>query len=69
MGLPLQAEAFLERLSVTGSARVIEIVKKNADFIGNKVLADEIVYDKDLHGAKQWDINGEQTAIGVEKIS
>ena len=30
---------------------------------------DEIVYDKDLHGAKQWDINGEQTAIGVEKIS
>ncbi|MBQ9512840.1 MAG: isoleucine--tRNA ligase, partial [Lachnospiraceae bacterium] len=56
------------RLSVTGSAKVIDVVKKNADYIGTKVLADEILYDKDVKGAKDWDINGEKTRIGVEKV-
>ena len=56
------------RLSVTGNAKVIAVVRKNADFIGTKVLADEILYDKDVKGAKEWDINGEKTMIGVEKI-
>ncbi|MBR5970374.1 MAG: isoleucine--tRNA ligase [Lachnospiraceae bacterium] len=56
------------RLSVTGAERVIEVLKKNADFIGNKVLADEILYDRDVPGAKEWDINGEKAKIGVEKI-
>ena len=56
------------RLSVTGNARVAEVVKRNAAFIGGKVLADEIVYDRDAGSAKQWDINGEKTVIGVEKL-
>ena len=56
------------RLSVTGNTRVEEVVKRNAAFIGGKVLADEIVYDRDAGSAKQWDINGEKTVIGVEKL-
>ena len=56
------------RLSVTGSARIIEVVKEKADFIGTKVLADEILYDRDVPGAKEWNINGETAKIGVQKI-
>ena len=54
------------RLSVTGSEKVKAVVKANADFIGTKVLADEIIYDKDLDGAKEWDINGEKAKIGIQ---
>ena len=44
------------------------MVKEKADFIGTKVLADEILYDKDVPGAKEWNINGETAKIGVQKI-
>ena len=56
------------RLSVSGSKKVEDVVRKCEEAIGTKVLADNILYDKDLPGAKEWDINGEKVRIGVEKI-
>ena len=55
------------RLSVTGSSKVMNVVKAKTDFIGTKVLADEIVYDKDFGNAREWDINGEKARIGIER--
>lgn len=54
-------------VSVQGNERIADIVKKNAESIQTKVLADEIVYDRAVTNAKEWSINGENVTIGVEK--
>ncbi len=56
------------KVSVTGNDKIADVVKANADAISTKVLANEIVYDSEVTGAKNWDINGESVTIGVEKI-
>jgi len=54
-------------VSVTGNEKIAEIVKKNVSAISEKVLADEIVYEEALAGAKAWKVNGEEVRIGVQK--
>ncbi len=56
------------RVSLQGNERIAEIVRGNADSISAKVLADEIAYEKSISGQKEWNINGENVAIGVEKL-
>ena len=55
-------------VSLQGNDRIADIVKKNADSIQTKVLADELVYDRAVANAKEWNINGENVTIGVEKM-
>ncbi len=55
------------RVSVTGNDKIIEVVRNNASAISEKVLADEMLYDEALAGAKVWKVNGEQVEIGVQK--
>ena len=57
------------KVSVTGSEKVKEAVRKNESAVSTKVLAQSIVYDSDLTSAKEWDINGEKSMIGVEKVN
>ena len=47
--------------------KLAEILKKHADEIKGTVLADEIVIGQTSGVAKEWDINGERTMLGVEK--
>ncbi|MCR4586263.1 MAG: isoleucine--tRNA ligase, partial [Lachnospiraceae bacterium] len=54
--------------SLTGNEKLAEVVKKNADSISTKVLADEILYNEDVPGAKEMNINGEMVNIGVKKV-
>ncbi len=54
-------------VSVQGNEKIGSVVKKNTESIQTKVLADDIVYDKSLKNAKEWNINGEIVTIGVEK--
>jgi len=54
-------------VSFCGNEKIAEIVKKNAENICTKVLADEIVYEGTVANAKEWNINGENVTIGVEK--
>ncbi len=54
-------------VSLQGNDRIAEIVRKNTENIQTKVLAEEIVYDRAVTGAKEWNINGEKVTIGVEK--
>ncbi len=56
------------RVSVSGNGRIAQIVQKNADAVSGKVLADAIVTDVLLGVSKEWNVNGEQVTIGVEKI-
>ena len=54
-------------VAMQGNAKLEEIVKKNESSIAAKVLADEILYDKEAADAKEWSINGETVKIGVQK--
>ncbi len=51
---------------VSGNDKIAEIVKKNEDTIGSKVLADAFVYAEGGI-SKAWNVNGEDVTLGVEK--
>ena len=55
------------KVFINGNDRVADVVKKNENAISVKVLADEIVYGADCDGAKNWNVNGEDVTIGVQK--
>lgn len=54
-------------LSQTGNERIAEIIKKNEAVIKNDTLADEIVYNNVDGYTKEWNLNGENTSLGVSK--
>ena len=54
-------------LSQTGNERIAEIIKKNEAAIKNDTLADEIVYNNVEGYTKDWNLNGENTSLGVSK--
>ncbi len=55
------------KVYISGNDRVADVVKKNEKAISVKVLADEIVYGASCDGAKEWNVNGEDVTIGVQK--
>lgn len=55
------------KVYINGNDRIAEVVKKNETAISVKVLADEIVYGADCDGTKEWNVNGEDVTIGVQK--
>lgn len=54
-------------LSQTGNERIAEIIRKNEAVIKNDTLADEIVYNNVEGYTKDWNLNGENTSLGVSK--
>ena len=54
------------KVYISGNDKVVGIVQKNEQAIGEKVLADEFVYAEGGI-AKEWNVNGENVTIGVEK--
>ena len=56
------------RVSSEGSAKIADIITKNADTIKSETLADEIDTSKTDGHTKEWNINGEAVTLGVEKL-
>ncbi len=56
------------RLAFSGNASVAAIANRNADEIKEDTLAVEILTDSVLSNSKEWNINGENVTISVEKI-
>jgi len=54
-------------LSQTGNERIADIIRKNERVIKNDTLADEIVYNNVEGYTKDWNLNGENTSLGVSK--
>jgi isoleucyl-tRNA synthetase len=57
-----------------GNDNIADIVQKNQEAIAEKVLADKVVYQKEIEHMseeakvyKEWNINGENVTIGVRK--
>ncbi len=56
------------KVYVTGSDELARVIGDNKDAISSKVLANEIILDSNIATAKDWNINGIDVQIGVEKI-
>ena len=56
------------KISFSGNEKIEEIVKKNADSMKEDVLAEEVLYGVELSVSKEWNINGENVKIAVERV-
>jgi isoleucyl-tRNA synthetase len=56
------------RVSQSGNDRIKEIMLRNAEEIKTQVLAKEIVFDNTQGYAKEWNLNGENVILGVERL-
>jgi isoleucyl-tRNA synthetase len=56
------------RLSFTGNDTIQNIVAQNQNAICEKVLANEVSFDRTRTIAKEWNINGETVTISLEKV-
>ncbi len=56
------------RVSVNGNDKLAEIAQKNKKTIADKVLADELSQNVTWQISKQWNVNGEEVTISLEKI-
>src|SRR5690606_1703311 len=55
-------------ISSEGNDRIKGIIERNTEVIKSEVLADDILLDKLQGYTKEWNINGEQVTLGVEKL-
>ena len=56
------------RVSINGNDRLAEIAQKNKEAISGKVLADELTSGAEYAVSKEWNINGENAVIAVERV-
>ena len=56
------------RVSINGNDKLSEIAQKNKEAISGKVLADELTSGMEYGVSKEWNINGEDAVIAVERV-
>lgn len=56
------------RVYISGSEIIKDIVRKNFDEIKGEVLAKDVVFDTEFATSKNWNLNGQQVKLGVEKL-
>ena len=56
------------RVSINGNDKLSEIAQKNKEAISGKVLADELTSGAEYSVSKEWNINGENAVIAVERV-
>ena len=56
------------RVSINGNDKLSEIAQKNKEAISGKVLADELTSGMEYAVSKEWNINGENAVIAVERV-
>jgi isoleucyl-tRNA synthetase len=56
------------RVSLNGNEKLASIAAANAESISGKVLAEELTSGKEYAVSKEWNVNGENVVISVEKI-
>ena len=56
------------RVSINGNDKLSEIAQKNKEAISSKVLADELTSGLEYGVSKEWNINGENAVIAVERV-
>ena len=57
------------KLFISDNAKIEDVAKKNEEEIKRIVLANEIVTGSNTSNAKNWNLNGEDVLLGVERIT
>ena len=55
------------KVSINGNDKLAAIAEKNKEAIAGKVLADELTIGENFAVAKEWNVNGENVTIAIEK--
>ena len=55
------------KVSVLNNKKLADIVKRNEETIGTKVLADSFDFENEYKVKKEWNVNGENVTISIEK--
>ncbi|MCR5753540.1 MAG: isoleucine--tRNA ligase, partial [Acetatifactor sp.] len=55
------------KVSLNGNDKLNEVAQKNSEMICGKVLADELTSGKEFAVSKEWNVNGENVVIAIEK--
>ena len=56
------------KVAISGNEKIADVVRKNESVIGEKVLADEFIFEDVLANKKEWNVNSENVTIGVERV-
>ncbi len=56
------------RVAIGGNDKLYGIADRNRDFIAGKVLAEELTSGKEFSVAKEWNVNGENVTISIERV-
>ena len=56
------------RVSFAGNDKVAEIALRNRELIAGKVLAEEMTAGNTFAAAREWNVNGENVTISVERV-
>ncbi|MCR5476647.1 MAG: isoleucine--tRNA ligase [Lachnospiraceae bacterium] len=56
------------RVSLNGNEKLSQIAKRNEAAIAGKVLAEELTQDKVFAVTKDWNVNGENVTISLERV-
>ena len=56
------------KVSINGNEKIFGIVEKNKEAISGKVLADTLTKDVSYANSKEWNVNGENVVIAVERV-
>ena len=56
------------KVSINNNEKLADLVSKNSDAIAGKVLADVLTTGESFAVAKEWNVNGENVTIAVEKV-
>ena len=56
------------RVSLNGNEKLAAIAQKNREAIAGKVLADELTNGTEFSVSREWNVNGEDVTISMEKI-
>ena len=56
------------KVSAAGNDKIVTILEKNGNVIVSEVLCDEVVLTEATGFTKEWNINGENVTLGVEKL-
>ena len=57
------------RVYQDGNEKIADLLNAHGDEIRNEVMAKEIILGQMSGYSKEWNINGENVKLGVEKIS
>ena len=56
------------KVAIIGNSKLAALMEKNKTAIAGKVLADQVLFEETLAVSREWNINGENVTIALERV-